>query len=431
MPNSIIGKLAGNAYIVKSDGAIKIANTSSVLDEGDIFISSKFGHGAQLNTHLTNDVDGNTIQIQKQERLTSLALSDDISQILLALQEGEDPTQIEGTETAAGDINASSYIATQSAILSSNEHVQIVAGFTTTAQILSDLPVTQRDSLNRTLFVTLDNPIVLLSGNNVIMEGQSAFYTITLSRAMNIDTTISLIVVHKTSEEEDVIPVTREVVIPAGQTSVIFSIKVLDDIFDERNDNDIFIVSITDTLGGEFEQQPVARNVIETVINDSIFTGPKLTLVGDTNIDEGNAANYTLALSEAPISDLTVDVVVGHKTSEAGDVTSVMRQEVITANTMSTYFTVATFDDSILEINDEDVFEVSVSSTSGGGFEVLPDNPAVVETTINEDTMATDKPTLTLIGDSEVIEGEDANYTLAISEAPISDLTVTVVVGHK
>ncbi|WP_335582444.1 immunoglobulin-like domain-containing protein, partial [Candidatus Enterovibrio altilux] len=365
MPNSIIGKLAGNAYIVKSDGAIKIANTSSVLDEGDIFISSKFGHGAQLNTHLTNDVDGNTIQIQKQERLTSLALSDDISQILLALQEGEDPTQIEGTETAAGDISASSYIATQSAILSSNEHVQIVAGFTTTAQILSDLPVTQRDSLNRTLFVTLDNPIVLLSGNNVIMEGQSAFYTITLSRAMNIDTTISLIVVHKTSEEEDVIPVTREVVIPAGQTSVIFSIKVLDDIFDERNDNDIFIVSITDTLGGEFEQQPVARNVIETVINDSIFTGPKLTLVGDTNIDEGNAANYTLALSEAPISDLTVDVVVGHKTSEAGDVTSVMRQEVITANTMSTYFTVATFDDSILEINDEDVFEVSVSSTSG------------------------------------------------------------------
>ncbi|WP_039735952.1 hypothetical protein, partial [Enterovibrio norvegicus] len=73
-------------------------------------------------------------------------------------------------------------------------------------------------------------------------------------------------------------------------------------------------------------------------------------------------------------------------------------------------------------------FEVSVTGTSGGGFEVLPDNPAAVETTINEDTTSTDKPTLTLTGDAEVTEGAEASYTLTISEAPTSDLTVTVVV---
>ncbi|WP_131800025.1 hypothetical protein, partial [Enterovibrio norvegicus] len=80
-------------------------------------------------------------------------------------------------------------------------------------------------------------------------------------------------------------------------------------------------------------------------------------------------------------------------------------------NTTSTDFTVATLDDSILETNDDDVFEVSVTGTSGGGFEVLPDNPSSVETTINEDSTSTDKPTLTLTGDAEVTEGEEASYT--------------------
>ncbi|WP_035014665.1 immunoglobulin-like domain-containing protein, partial [Enterovibrio norvegicus] len=151
----------------------------------------------------------------------------------------------------------------------------------------------------------------------------------------------------------------------------------------------------------------------------------------DAEVTEGAEASYTLTISEAPTSDLTVTVVVGHKTSEDGDVTPVTRTVVIAAGTTSTDFTVATLDDSILETNDDDVFEVSVTGTSGGGFEVLPDNPAAVETTINEDTTSTDKPTLTLTGDTEVTEGEEASYTLTISEAPTTDLTVTVVVGHK
>ncbi|MEZ9527235.1 hypothetical protein, partial [Enterovibrio norvegicus] len=98
-----------------------------------------------------------------------------------------------------------------------------------------------------------------------------------------------------------------------------------------------------------------------------------------------------------------------------GDVTPVTRSVVIAAGTTSTDFTVATLDDSILETSDDDVFEVSVTGTSSGGFEVLPDNPSAVETTINEDTASTDKPTLTLTGDSEVTEGEEASYTLTIS----------------
>ncbi|MEZ9527315.1 immunoglobulin-like domain-containing protein, partial [Enterovibrio norvegicus] len=100
---------------------------------------------------------------------------------------------------------------------------------------------------------------------------------------------------------------------------------------------------------------------------------PTLTLAGDSEVTEGEEASYTLTISEAPTVDLTVTVVVGHKTSEDGDVTPVTRNVVIAAGTTSTDFTVATLDDSILETSDDDVFEVSVTGSTGGGFEVLPD----------------------------------------------------------
>ncbi|WP_373457141.1 immunoglobulin-like domain-containing protein, partial [Enterovibrio norvegicus] len=220
-------------------------------------------------------------------------------------------------------------------------------------------------------------------------------------------------------------------VIAAGTNSTDFTVATLDDSILETNDDDVFEVSVTGTSGGGFEVLPDNLSAVETTINEDTTSTdkPTLTLTGDSEVTEGEEASYTLTISEAPTSALTVTVVVGHKTSEDGDVTPVTRNVVIAAGTTSTDFTVATLDDSILETSDDDVFEVSVTGSTGGGFEILPDNTASVETTINEDTTSTDKPTLTLTGDSEVVEGEEASYTLTISEAPTIDLTVTVVVG--
>ncbi|MDD1795329.1 VCBS domain-containing protein, partial [Enterovibrio sp. ZSDZ42] len=278
-----------------------------------------------------------------------------------------------------------------------------------------------------------DKPTLTLTGDASVIEGAEASYTLSISEAPTTALTVTVVVGHKTSEDGDVTPVTREVVIAANTTSTNFTVATLDDSILETTDDDVFEVSVTGTSGGGFEVLPDNPAAVETTINEDT-TGtdkPTLTLTGDSEVIEGAEASYTLTISEAPTIALTVTVVVGHKTSEDGDVTPVTREVVIAANTTSTDFTVATLDDSILETNDDDVFEVSVTGTSGGGFEVLPDNPSAVETTINEDTTSTDKPTLTLTGDSEVVEGEDASYTLSISEAPTTALTVTVVVGHK
>ncbi|WP_244082054.1 hypothetical protein, partial [Aeromonas caviae] len=62
-------------------------------------------------------------------------------------------------------------------------------------------------------------------------------------------------------------------------------------------------------------------------------------------------------------------------------------------------------------------FQVSVSETSGGGYEKAPALPGAVTTTITDEDgsdpkLPTDAPTLTLTGDANVVEGGKASYTL-------------------
>ncbi|WP_223932412.1 hypothetical protein, partial [Aeromonas caviae] len=55
---------------------------------------------------------------------------------------------------------------------------------------------------------------------------------------------------------------------------------------------------------------------------------PTLTLTGDANVVEGGKASYTLTISDAPKTDLTIKVVVGHITTDNGDVQAVTRDVV-------------------------------------------------------------------------------------------------------
>ncbi|MDD1795480.1 hypothetical protein LRP50_20320, partial [Enterovibrio sp. ZSDZ42] len=552
-----MGKLAGKAIIVEPNGRILIAAENSVLHEGDLLVLRHVGHSDEDDQTVIIDVHQDKVILQEQENLTELAMPDnfDLSDILAAVEEGRDPTLLEGVATEGGNADGSSSITAQSVIESGNSaHVYTSAGFNTQSPLFDGLPFQQLSSLGRVLNADKDEPIASLTGDSTIEEGMSASYTVSISKAVDTDTHVSVSISHKTSESGDITPITRDVVIVAGQTSATFTfdiiddvfdetadsdtytvsisnietgdpaqniaappaiethirdenafdhaenndapnlslsgsetvvegesatyelllshipksdviitvgvtrisaegddvqessrqitilagtnsakftIETIDDVFDESDDNDVFSVVVSGVEGGGFERQPSLPESIKTTINDGDANAPILTLTGDSSVNEGESASYTLTISEAPTSNLTVAVVVGHKTSEDGDVTPVTREVVIAANTTSTDFTVATLDDSILETTDDDVFEVSVTGTSGGGFEVLPDNPSAVETTINEDTTGTDKPTLTLTGDASVIEGAEASYTLTISEAPMTALTVTVVVGHK
>ncbi|QXC34152.1 retention module-containing protein [Aeromonas sp. FDAARGOS 1407] len=281
-----------------------------------------------------------------------------------------------------------------------------------------------------------DAPTLTLTGDANVVEGGKANYTLTISDAPKTDLTVKVVVGHITTDEGDVQAVTRDVVIKAGETSAKFDVATLDDVYAEPAER--FQVSVSETSGGGYEQAPALPGAVTTTITDEDgSTGqpkdaPTLTLTGDANVVEGGKANYTLTISDAPKSDLTVKVVVGHITTDEGDVQAVTRDVVIKAGETSAKFDVATLDDVYAEPAER--FQVSVSETSGGGYEQAPALPGAVTTTITDEDGSTgqpkDAPTLTLTGDANVVEGGKANYTLTISDAPKSDLTVKVVVGH-
>ncbi|WP_421241868.1 retention module-containing protein, partial [Aeromonas enteropelogenes] len=291
-------------------------------------------------------------------------------------------------------------------------------------------------TITNTVVDDQDAPTLTLTGDANVVEGGKANYTLTISDAPKTDLTVKVVVGHITTDEGDVQAVTRDVVIKAGETSAKFDVATLDDVYAEPAER--FQVSVSETRGGGYEQAPALPGAVTTTITDEDgSTGqpkdaPTLTLTGDANVVEGGKANYTLTISDAPKTDLTVKVVVGHITTDEGDVQAVTRDVVIKAGETSAKFDVATLDDVYAEPAER--FQVSVSETSGGGYEQAPALPGAVTTTITDEDGSTgqpkDAPTLTLTGDANVVEGGKANYTLTISDAPKTDLTVKVVVGH-
>ncbi|BDO09989.1 retention module-containing protein [Aeromonas sp. INTO2] len=275
-----------------------------------------------------------------------------------------------------------------------------------------------------------DAPTLTLTGDANVVEGGKASYTLTISDAPKTDLTIKVVVGHITTDNGDVQAVTRDVVIKANTTSVSFDVATLDDVYAEPAEQ--FQVSVSETSGGGYEKAPALPGAVTTTITDEDGSDPKLptdaptlTLTGDANVVEGGKASYTLTISDAPKTDLTIKVVVGHITTDNGDVQAVTRDVVIKANTTSVSFDVATLDDVYAEPAEQ--FQVSVSETSGGGYEKAPALPGAVTTTITDETVPSVEDTVfaqIAVDKASVAEGGVLKYTVSLVDKDGNAITL-------
>ncbi|MFM5683030.1 choice-of-anchor K domain-containing protein, partial [Aeromonas veronii] len=203
----------------------------------------------------------------------------------------------------------------------------------------------------------------------------------------------------------------------------------LDDVYAESAEQ--FQVSVSETSGGGYEKAPALPGAVTTTITDEDGStdqpkdAPTLTLTGDANVVEGGKANYTLSISDAPKTDLTVKVVVGHITTDNGDVQAVTREVVIKAGTTSVSFDVATLDDVYAESAEQ--FQVSVSETSGGGYEKAPALPGAVTTTITDETVPSVEDTVfaqIAVDKASVAEGGTLKYTVSLVDKDGNAITL-------
>jgi T1SS-143 domain-containing protein len=285
-----------------------------------------------------------------------------------------------------------------------------------------------------------DTATLSIAGAASVVEGESVTYTVSVDKAPATDLTVNVVTGHITTDNGDLVPVSTAVTIAAGTTSATFNVSTLDDAYADSGEQ--FTASIASTSGGGYENLVVGTSSVTTTILDQAGADnppgaedtATLSIAGAASVVEGEAVTYTVSVDKAPASDLTVNVVTGHITTDNGDLVPVSTAVTIAAGTTSATFNVSTLDDAYADSGEQ--FTASIASTSGGGYENLVVGTSSVTTTILDQTGSDNPPgaedtaTLSIAGAASVVEGEVVTYTVSVDKAPATDLTVNVVTGH-
>ncbi len=284
--------------------------------------------------------------------------------------------------------------------------------------------------------------LVSITGPADVIEGDTTTpYTVSISQAPVTDLTVTFTYSGVAVDGTDFTGV-ASVVIPAGQTSTTFTIATLDDNLAEGAEK--FTVAINPSslgaVGGlEDVRVSTVNNSVETTITDeTVPTTPDaqtalVSITGPADVIEGDTTTpYTVSISQAPVTDLTVTFTYSGVAVDGTDFTGVA-SVVIPAGQTSTTFTIATLDDNLAEGAEK--FTVAINPSSLGAVGGLEDVRVStvnnsVETTITDETVPTTPDAQTALvsitGPADVIEGDTTTpYTVSISQAPVTDLTVT------
>ncbi|MEZ8141138.1 VCBS domain-containing protein, partial [Enterovibrio sp. FF113] len=155
----VLSQVVGQAFVVKPDGQISPAQANMQLQTGDL-VSVPNGKNAWLVTEDGEQVDVlDEALLLNDEGFDSLDLPSDVLSIIAALEEGDDPTQLEDTETAAGEELSSSSAGDQ-VIVEANGYrggVSSIEMFDTTGLTAAGLTGAQIDSLSSARYANLFN----------------------------------------------------------------------------------------------------------------------------------------------------------------------------------------------------------------------------------------------------------------------------------
>ncbi|WP_432472688.1 Ig-like domain-containing protein [Amphritea sp. HPY] len=446
-------EITGDVVVVDAQGVERVLVPGDKVQSGAMVITPAQGSIA-LNTGKTApetvpEKSAAMVEVDPKTGEITLAIhaleneSPDVASIQQAILAGQDPTEVL-EETAAGNTEPqNSGFSEFEDVDRTAQEVIANAGFDTTGTALDlvKFPEYEGEFVAASTLAT-----IIISGPATVAEGEIAEYVVSLNQPALTEMVVTVVTgfIAGGADADDLVPVTQDVVIAAGQVSGSLSVVVntLDDAYLEGAEG--YQVSVAGFVGGGFDEVE-SSSVVSTVILDGAGSEPgpdpvdtaTLTLSGPATVAEGEAATYSLSIDKAPATDMTVTVVTGYVVNgaDSDDLTPVTQDVVIKAGTTvgMTTVVVNTTDDAYLE--GPEGFQVKVDGVTGGGFENV-DATTVADTDIldgngNEPGPdPEDTAILTLSGPATVAEGEAATYTLSIDKAPATDMTVTVVTGY-
>nr|WP_311197669.1 immunoglobulin-like domain-containing protein [Pseudomonas fluorescens] len=273
---------------------------------------------------------------------------------------------------------------------------KVQATITTTTGGNFENLVTDKTMVSTSVTDTIDTTILSLTASDSVVEGGPITYIATLTNPAGtaMDVTLSNgAVVH----------------IDAGHTSGTASFAAPNDVYLGAGSVNAHISS---TNGGNFESLFTDSTPVTTSVTDKIDK-TEASITGSTSITEGEVASYTVSLTHAAQTEVTLNITYSGTANDGSDFSGVYTVK-IPAGASSTSFNVVTIDDKIIEGTENLV--VKIDSISGGNFE----NLAVSATNSSVSTLILDNdapPALNLDANDSSGAGS-ANYNVTFTEGP-------------
>ena len=228
---------------------------------------------------------------------------------------------------------------------------------------------------------------VSLSGPGApVVEGSDASFTVTLSDAIGRDVTVGWSV---TPDSGDFSTPSGSVTFSAGSTAnatTTLTLTATDDLLSEVAES--FTVMLGTVTGDISDRMSVDLSASSTVATISESDPITVTLSGDSSVEEGESATYTVSLSPngvTPTADLTVHYATADDTADSDDYEGVLGTLTFTSSDAEDKtVTVQTTEDSIAE--GSETFSLSLSDLAGGGGPTASlGSPPYITTTIIDD----------------------------------------------
>ncbi|EPC4928715.1 hypothetical protein RJP03_001765, partial [Vibrio cholerae] len=460
---SLANLAANQLLVIDRNGNVAIINAGEAVPEGAIILDPNSNNlmpeQEPLPVAQLVDAEGNAQPI-----------TDDIEQILAALEDGADPTALdEDLAPAAGGLQGSSITGSASIERDGAETIASTqfdtSGFEaiglSRTQSLSLLNLLQAPTAPITPIPPVDpeepvSPIVIssITGDNAA-EGSNNTFSVSLSGTTTAETTIVLTLAGDTAVKgvdfngtsvivvingvSQTVPVnedgTFQVTVPTNTNSFSVQVSTIDDNIYEGNE--------TFTLSGAGTNSIVTGTA--TITDDGSNGGtddrPVVSGISSPTVSEGESATFDVSLSNASTTATSVTLTLAGGSATAG--TDFTSTEVTITYQDGTTQTVAVNGDGTFEVAipaGDTTFSISVQTTDDNVFEgdesfALSGKTATQETAITGTATITDEATpspedtvtVTLTGPDSIVEGETSGeYTVTLSDAAPEGTMITL-----
>ncbi|WP_176293141.1 Calx-beta domain-containing protein [Vibrio natriegens] len=450
MDRVTLSSLMGNIVVIGLDGNIRTLAKGESPKPGELIIEE------------VSDTSELVVE-QVTPQGSSINVTDDITALIEAIGQGQDPTQLgEDFETAAGGVNGSSpqntgaINRTGTEVLASTNFETVGingVGFSTT-QVQTLLDIFQPQTPEPTDIPIPAEVVVQEISSPTVNEGDQVVFDVTLDQATEqitnielslddgsaiggsvdeqgtdyVNTTVVVTLSDGTTQEIQVNAVDGMVTVPAGMTELDVRIaSTQDEVYEGAEDFSVTVTGIGAVQGSD--------TGLATIVDDG--SGPEPdpdddrpnVSISDAGIvDEGDIASFTVSLSNASEDAVQVQLTLNPGETEAGDLgtleyntgsgwVSVSVDGMVTVPAGMTEFDVriASTQDEVYEgAEDFSVTVTGIGAVQGSdtGLATIVDDGSGPEPDPDDD-----RPNVSISDAGIVDEGDIASFTVSLSNA--------------